>query len=77
MAKDRRTTNSFETMKQTICIETLLSSPDFSQPFDLRTDASHSYLGAVLLHLIAFYSRKLNPSQEQFTITERNLLAIV
>jgi RNase H-like domain found in reverse transcriptase len=40
--------NSFETMKQIFSKETLLSYPDFSQPLDLHTDASHSQLGAVL-----------------------------
>jgi RNase H-like domain found in reverse transcriptase len=39
---------SFETLKQKICKETLLSYSYFSHPFDLHTDASHSQIGAVL-----------------------------
>jgi RNase H-like domain found in reverse transcriptase len=69
--------NSFETMRQIISKETLL---DFTQPFDLHTDASHSQLGAVLAQrtkAIAFYSRKLNPAQTRYTTTELKLLAIV
>jgi RNase H-like domain found in reverse transcriptase len=71
---------TFETMKQIIQKETLLSYPDFSQPFDLHTDASHSQLGAVLSQQnkpIAFYSRKLIPAQTRYTTTQRKLLAIV
>jgi hypothetical protein len=71
---------AFETMKQIMSKETLLSYPDFSQPFDLHTDASKSQLGAVLSQQdrpIAFYSRKLNPAQTRYTTTERELLAIV
>ena len=71
---------AFETMKLIMSKETLLSYPDFSQPFDLHTDASKTQLGAVLSQndkQIAFYSRKLNPAQTRYTTTERELLAIV
>ena len=72
--------NAFDKMKQIMSKEVLLSYPDFSQPFDLHTDASHTQLGAVLSQNnqpIAFYSRKLNPAQTRYTTTERELLAIV
>ena len=71
---------AFETMKQILSRETLLSYPDFSKPFDIHTDASHTQLGAVLSQdgkPIAFYSRKLNLAQTRYTTTERELLAIV
>jgi RNase H-like domain found in reverse transcriptase len=71
---------SFESMKQIISKETLLSYPDFCQPFDLQTDASHSKLRAILSQQnksIAFYSRKLNPAQTGYTTPERKHLAIV
>ena len=58
----------------------LLAYPDFSKPFDVYTDASHSQLGAKICQndkSIAFYSRKLNPAQTRYTTTERELLAIV
>ena len=71
---------AFDAMKRIISKETLLTYPDFSQPFDIHTDASHTQLGAVLSQSnkpIAFYSRKLNPAQTRYTTTERELLAIV
>ena len=71
---------AFETIKQIVGRETLLSYPDFSKPFEIHTDASHTQLGAVIAQEgkpIAFYSRKLNPAQTRYTTTERELLAIV
>ena len=38
---------SFDTMKQIISQEALLSYPDFSKPFVIHTDASNTQLGAV------------------------------
>jgi hypothetical protein len=72
--------NAFQTMKKILSRETLLVYPDFSQPFEIHTDASHTQLGAVISQKgrpIAFYSRKLNPAQTRYTTTERELLAIV
>ena len=71
---------AFQLMKNIVSKETLLSYPDFSIPFDVYTDASHTQLGAVICQKdkpIAFYSRKLNPAQTRYTTTERELLAIV
>ena len=68
-------------MKKIVSRETLLAYPNFSEPFEIHTDASHTQLGAVNSQNgkpIAFYSRKLNPAQMRYTtITERELLAIV
>jgi RNase H-like domain found in reverse transcriptase len=44
----------------------LLAYSDFSKPFDVYTDASHSQLSAAICQndkLIALYSCKLNPTQ--------------
>ena len=58
----------------------MLAFPDFSQPFEIYTDASNLQLGAVVAQnnkTIAFFSRKLNLAQRRYTTTECDLLAIV
>ena len=71
---------AFDTMKHIMSREILLAYPDFNKPFIIHTDASKSQLGTVISQNsrpIAFYSRKLNPAQTQYTVTERELLSIV
>ena len=71
---------AFDTMKRIISTSTLLAYPNFNEPFEIHTDASHTQLGSVISQHgkpIAFYSRKLNPAQTRYTTTERELLAIV
>ena len=71
---------AFDKIKQLVSRETLLSYPDFNKPFEIHTDASKVQLGAVISQNnkpIAFYSRKLNPAQINYTTTERELLSIV
>jgi transposase InsO family protein len=71
---------AFDRTKSMISREVLLAFPDFSQPFEIHTDASALQLGAVVAQNnkpIAFFSRKLNPAQTRYTTTERELLAIV
>jgi len=60
--------------------EVLLAYPQSDKPFMIHTDASHTQLDAVISQddkPIAFYSRKLSPTQTRYTATERELLAIV
>ena len=59
---------------------TLLSYPDFNLPFEIHTNASHTQLGVVISQNnkpIAFYSRKLQPTQRRYTSTEHELLSII
>ena len=52
----------------------------FLKTFEIHTDASKAQLGSVISQCgkpIAFYSRKLNPAQQRYTTTERELLSIV
>ena len=66
--------------KNIILRKTLISYPDFNQPFDIHRDASDLQLGAVISQnkkQIVFYSRKLHPAQAQYTTTGKELLAIV
>ncbi len=54
--------------------------PDYSEVFEIYTDASSKQLGAVITQNnrpIAFFSRKLSDAQSKYTITKLELLAIV
>jgi hypothetical protein len=67
-------------MKALIAKETLLTFPDFSQEFEIHTDASKLQLGACISQNgkpVVFYSRKLQPAQTRYTTTEQELLSIV
>ena len=57
----------------------LLSYPDFTKTFGIHTNASDLQLGGVISQNkpIAFYSKKFNPAQIQYTTTEKELLDIV
>ena len=67
-------------IKQIVSRNTLLTDPDFNETFKINTNASALQLGAVIRQKgkpIAFYSRKLTAAQQQYTITDRELLSIV
>lgn len=75
---------SFQKLKTTLTSEPLLIYPDFSKKFILSTDASGVAIGAVLgqvingvEHPIAYASRQLNSAERNYTVTERELLAVV
>ena len=71
---------AFDTIKQVISQEVLLTYPDFNKKFTIHTDASNLQLGAVISQHnkpIAFYRRRLNPAQRRYTTTKQELLAIV
>ena len=60
--------------------EAMLHYPDFSQPFKIHADASDEQLGAVLSQNgkpLAFYTRKLNSAQRNYTVGEKELLGLV
>ena len=63
-----------------ICKETLLLYPDWNKYFVIHTaDASDYQLGVVIsqeVKPIAFFSRKLNKAQKNYTTTEKELLEI-
>jgi hypothetical protein len=71
---------AFAAIKCVIGRETLLAYPDFNAPFHIHTDASKTQIGAVISQKgkpIAFYSRKMNDAQRNYTTTEKELLSIV
>lgn len=75
---------SFEKLKHTLVNPPLLQYPDFSQKFNLTTDASQYALGAVLSQgpigkdlPLSFASRTLNKAERNYSTIEREFLAIV
>ncbi len=59
---------AFEKMKETIAKETMLTYPDFSQPFLVHTDASSKQIGGVICQdgkPLGFFSKKLTPVQQR------------
>ena len=58
----------------------ILAYPDYSNKFQIYTDALSRQLGAVITQNntpIAFFSRKLSEAQQKYSITELKLLSIV
>jgi hypothetical protein len=71
---------AFEDIKTIISRETSLSYPDFLKGFHIHRDSRDYQLGAVIMQddrPLAFYSRKLNSAQKQYTIGKQELLSIV
>jgi hypothetical protein len=72
--------SAFQEVKEMVSKSTMLTYPDWSKPFDIHTNASDYQLGAVISQEkepIAFFSRKLNNAQKNYTTTEKELLSIV
>ena len=74
----------FQRCKQILIRDPILMYPDFSKDFILTTDASDYAIGAVLSQgtpgkdrPVAYASRTLNKTEERYSTTEKELLAIV
>ena len=75
---------AFASLKQKLINAPILAFPDFTQPFLLDTDASHSGIGAVLSQVvagkekvIAYASRTLSKAERKYCVTRKELLAMV
>ena len=67
-------------LKTELCGDPILKLPDTSKAFTLRTDASDTGLGAVLLQLhqnilfpVAYISKKLLPQECNYSVMEKNV----
>ena len=71
---------AFLQIKRLMARKILLRYPNFEKDFHIFTDASDFQLGSVITQEdfpIAFYSRKLNSAQKNYTTMEKELLSIV
>jgi len=75
---------AFQTLKASLMGPPILKLPDLDQTFILRVDASDLGLGSVLLQEsdgeklpVAYASRKLLPREQNYSVIEKECLAIV
>lgn len=63
-----------------VATQVLLQYPDLTRPFDIYTDASARQLGGVLMQEgrpLAFWSKKCNQAQQQYSTNKKELLSIL
>jgi len=75
---------AFNDLKTILSSSEVLAFPNFSKPFQLTTDASNYAIGAVLSQVdsgqdrpIAYISRSLSQTEENYATKENEMLAIV
>ena len=71
---------SFLKLKECLCTAAVLKCPNYNETFTLTTDVSNVGLGAILSqngHPVCYISRTLNSAEQNYTTTEKELLAIV
>lgn len=75
---------AFELLKFKLTTTPTITAPDWSLPFELKCDASDVAVGAVLgqrinkiFHPVYYASKTMNDAQVNYTVIEKELLAIV
>lgn len=82
---DKTCDESFQVLKNAITSAPILISPDWNKPFRGHIDASETAVGGTLTQqdeqgmdrVIAFFSRKLTPAEENYSANDRELLGLV
>ena len=75
---------AYTKLKDSLVSASVLSCPDYSQPFQIHTDASDYGIGAVLTQdiegeerVIAYMSKSLSNQERNYSATEREALAVL
>lgn len=75
---------SFEILKLALVSEPVLGNPDFSKPFYIQTDASDYAVAGILYQIInerekviGYFSKKMTPNQLNYSVTEKEALAVL
>ncbi|MGH9656204.1 MAG: RNase H-like domain-containing protein, partial [Bryobacteraceae bacterium] len=76
---------AFDELKAALTSATFLAHPNPQEQYVLNTDASGFAIAAVLsqkqqdgkMHPVAYYSRKMEPAETRYEVTDQELLAIV
>lgn len=75
---------AFLDLKSRLASRPILRPPDFSRPFSIAVDASAVAIGACLFqeiddieHPVAYYSKKLNTHQQNYSVVEKEALALI
>ncbi|XP_049344141.1 uncharacterized protein LOC125808482 [Solanum verrucosum] len=81
---DEMCLKAFEMLKRNLIEAPILIAPDWGLPFELICDASDIEMGAVLgqrknkvFHSIYYASKTLDSTQANYTVTEKEMLALV
>lgn len=76
---------SFEELKMALTSQPVLVNANFERTFYVQCDASDKGVGGVLFqkddneeeHPIMYFSKKMNPAQRNYTVSEKECLAVV
>ena len=76
---------SFTRMQEALTSSPVLALPDYRKPFTMYTDTSDYATSAILeqddalgrSHPVAFYSKSLQPTERNYEIHDKELLAII
>jgi hypothetical protein len=76
--------SSFDSLKEALTLASVLAHPDFDKPFILSCDASNYAISAILSQEhegkekpLSFASRVVNSHEINYSVTEKELLAVV
>ena len=75
---------SFQTLKDKLLSTPILWGPDWTLPFHISTDASNTAIGEalgqkekIMTYAIYFIRKNLTPTELNYTVTEKEMLAVV